>query len=100
MPRFVAHEVDRLAQDRQVRQAEEVELQQAERLDGVHLVLGHERVRVRRLLERHELGQRLAVMTTPAAWVEALRATPSSCRAKSMIRLTAGSASTCSRRAG
>ena len=31
-----------------------------ERLDAVHLVLGHEPVRVRRLLERHELGQRLA----------------------------------------
>ena len=43
-------------------------------------------------------GSRL--MTTPAACVEALRATPSSCRAKSMIRLTAGSASTCSRSAG
>ena len=39
---------------------EEVELEQAERLDRVHLVLGHERVRVGRLLERHELGQRLA----------------------------------------
>ena len=43
-------------------------------------------------------GSRL--MTTPAAWVEALRATPSRCRAKSMIRLTDGSASTCSRSAG
>ena len=43
-------------------------------------------------------GSRL--MTTPAAWVEALRATPSRWRAKSMIRLTAGSASTCSRSAG
>ncbi len=43
-------------------------------------------------------GSRL--MTTPAAWVLALRATPSRCRAKSMMRLTDGSASTCSRRAG
>ena len=33
-------------------------------------------------------GSRL--MTTPAAWVEALRATPSRWRAKSVIRLTAG----------
>ena len=33
-------------------------------------------------------GSRL--MTTPAAWVEALRATPSSCLAKSMIRRTDG----------
>ena len=53
-------EVHGLAQDRQVREAQEVELEQAEGLDGVHLVLGHERVAVRRLLERHELGQRLA----------------------------------------
>ena len=52
--------VDGLAQDGQVREPEEVELQQPERLDGVHLVLGHEPVRVRRPLERHELGQRLA----------------------------------------
>ena len=37
-------------------------------------------------------GSRL--MTTPAAWVEALRATPSRWRAKSVIRLTAGSPST------
>ena len=53
-------QLDRLAQDRQVRQAEEVELEQPERLDGVHLELGHEPVRVRRALEWHELGQRLA----------------------------------------
>ena len=39
---------------------EEVELEQAQRLDAVHLVLGHQRVRVGRLLERHQLGQRLA----------------------------------------
>ena len=51
--------VDGLTQDRQVGQAEEVELEQAERLDRVHLVLGHERFRVRRLLERHDLGQGL-----------------------------------------
>ena len=52
-------EVDRLAQDGQVRQAQEVELEQAERLDAVHLVLGHQRVGVGRLLERHQLRQRL-----------------------------------------
>ena len=39
-------------------------------------------------------------MTTPAACVEALRATPSSCLAKSIIRLTPGSASYCSRSCG
>ena len=56
----LADQVDGLAQDRQVREAEEVELEQAQRLDGVHLVLGHERVAVRGALERHQLGQRLA----------------------------------------
>ena len=35
-------------------------LSRPERLDGVHLVLAHQPVRVGRLLERHELGQRLA----------------------------------------
>ncbi len=58
-------EVDGLAEDRQVREAEEVELEEAQRLHAVHLVLGHERVRVRRLLERHELGQRLAADDDP-----------------------------------
>ena len=43
-------------------------------------------------------GSRL--MTTPAACVEALRATPSRCRAKSVIRLTAGSPSTSPRSSG
>ncbi len=43
-------------------------------------------------------GSRL--MTTPAACVEALRATPSSWRAKSMIRLTAGSPSNRPRSSG
>ena len=43
-------------------------------------------------------GSRL--MTTPAAWVDALRATPSRCRAKSVIRLTAGSPSTIPRSSG
>ena len=58
-PAVVADQLDRLAQDRQVRQPQEVELEQAERLDGVHLVLGHQPVRVGRLLEGHQLGQRL-----------------------------------------
>ena len=63
---------------------------------AVHLVLGHQPVRVGRLLERHELGQRLAADDDARRrGCEALRATPSSCRAKSVIRLTAcGSPST------
>ena len=57
---MVLHEVDRLAEDRQVREPQEVELEQPQGLDRVHLVLGHQRIRVGRLLERHELGQGLA----------------------------------------
>ncbi len=53
-------EVDGVLEDREVREAEEVELQEAERLDRVHLVLGHQRIGVRGLLQGHELGQRLA----------------------------------------
>ncbi len=64
-PAVRGHELHRLAEDRQVREAQEVELEQAERLDRVHLVLGHERFRVRGLLERHELGQRLATDDHP-----------------------------------
>ncbi len=53
-------QVDGVLQDREVREAQEVELQEAQRLDGVHLVLRHQRVRVGRLLERHQLRQGLA----------------------------------------
>ena len=53
-------EIDRLAQDREVRQAEEVELEEPQGLDGVHLVLGHQGVGVGGLLERHELDEGLA----------------------------------------
>ena len=56
----LADQVDRLAQDGQVREAQEVELEQAQRLDAVHLVLGHDRVRVGGPLQRHQLRQRLA----------------------------------------
>ena len=54
------HRVDGVLEDREVREAQEVELQEAQGLDGMHLVLGHQGVRVRRLLEGHELGQGLA----------------------------------------
>ena len=59
-PRCSVDEVDGLAQDGQVGEAQEVELEQAQGLHAVHLVLGHERVRVGGPLERHELGQRVA----------------------------------------
>ena len=54
------HQVDGIGQDREVDEAQEVELQEAERLAGVHLELGHRRAAVGRALERHDLGQRLA----------------------------------------
>jgi hypothetical protein len=53
-------QVDGLTQDRQVRQAQEVELEEAQRLDRMHLVLAHEPVGVGGLLERHELRQGLS----------------------------------------
>ncbi len=53
-------QIDRLAQDGQVGEAQEVELEQPQRLDAVHLVLGHDPVRVRGPLQRHEVGERLA----------------------------------------
>ena len=59
-PALLPDQVDGVAQDRQVGEAEEVELEESERLDAVHLVLGHQRVGVGRPLERHQLGQRLA----------------------------------------
>ena len=54
------HGIDSVLEDRQVREAQEVELQQAEILDRMHLVLGHQPFRVGGLLEWHQLGQRLA----------------------------------------
>ena len=54
------HQLDGLRQDREVDEAQEVELQEAERLAGVHLELGHRGLAVGRALERHDLGQRVA----------------------------------------
>ena len=56
----LADAIDRRSEDRQVRQAEEVKLQQAERLHSVHLNLRHHSLRVRRTLQRHNLSERLA----------------------------------------
>ena len=57
---LLADEVDGLPQDGQVGEAQEVELEQPQRLHAVHLVLRHERVRVGGALEGHELRQRVA----------------------------------------
>ena len=56
----LADAINRRSEDRQVRQAEEVKLQQAERLHSVHLDLRHDSFRVRRTLQRHDLSEGLA----------------------------------------
>ena len=61
----VLDEVERLLKDREVREAEVVDLQQADLLDVTHRILGSGdgglvvRVLVRRALERHDVGERL-----------------------------------------
>ena len=52
--------IHRRAQDRQVCQAEEVELEKPERLNAVHLNLGHHPFGVCGALQRHDLRERLA----------------------------------------
>ena len=52
--------VDRRAQDREVCEAEEVELQEAERLHPLHGDLRHLSVAIRRLLQRHDVGERIS----------------------------------------
>ena len=80
-------------QDRQVGEAQEVELEEPQRLDPVHLVLGHRGVGVRGLLERHQLGQGLAADDDARGVGGGVAGHPSSCFAKSMIRRTDGSPS-------
>ncbi len=62
---MLLHQLDRIGQDGEVDEAQEVELQEAERLAGVHLELGHRGLAVGRALERHDLGQRLAADDDP-----------------------------------
>ena len=50
--------LDRVGQDGQVAVGQQVQLQQAGRLDGVHLPLGDDRP-LGRGLQRHQVGQRL-----------------------------------------
>ena len=59
------YQLDGLRQDCQVDEAQEVELQQAERLAGVHLELGHRGLAIGRALERHDLGQRVSADDDP-----------------------------------
>ena len=85
--------------DRQVAQAEEVHLQQAELLDPVHLVLGDDRGVVGiglpsglRWMGRYSVSGS-SVMTTAAAWMPSWRRRPSSPLATSMTFLASGSVS-------
>ena len=55
----VADQLDGLVDHVEVAQAEEVHLQQAERLDVLHLELGHDLLVGALLLERHDVHQRL-----------------------------------------
>ena len=53
-------QLHRVRENREVDQPQEVELEESQRLAGVHLELGHSRATVRGALQRHDLGQRLA----------------------------------------
>ena len=53
-----ADELERLVDHVEVAQAEEVHLQQAERLDVAHLELGHDLLVAALLLQRHDVGER------------------------------------------
>ena len=66
----------------------------------VHLVLGHERVGVRRLLERHELGQRLAADHDAGGVGRGVAGDALELPGEVVIRLTAGSPSTMPRSSG
>ncbi len=64
-PAVAADELDRVGQDGEVDEPQEVELQEAQRLAGVHLELGHGRLAVRGPLEGHDVGQRIATDDDP-----------------------------------
>ncbi len=74
-------------------QAEEVELHEARLLHPLHVELGDAHAGLRVSVERNQLFQRPSPITTPAAWVEAWRCSPSSFRAISTSRATTGSSS-------
>ncbi len=61
-----------LLDDVEVTQAQEVDLEEPQRLDVAHRVLDHDGVLVPRdALERHDIGEGSSEITTPAAWVPA-----------------------------
>ena len=84
---------DRLVDDVEVAQAEEVHLQEPERLDVLHGELGDDLLVGALLLERRYSVSGRSPMTTPAAWIESWRTSPSSGLARSTIWRTISSAS-------
>ena len=89
----VADELDRLVDHVEVAQAEEVDLQQAERLDVAHRELRDDLLVGALLLQRHDVGQR-PVGDHDAGGVDRVLADePSSGFARSTISRTSGSAS-------
>ena len=83
--------LQRVVDDREVAQAEEVHLEQPERLAGAHVELRDDRAVGLAALDRDDVDQRLRDMITPAACTPHWRLRPSSPRAVSMISLTCGS---------
>ena len=87
-------ELDRLVDHVEVAQAEEVHLQQAERLDVAHRELRHDLLVGALLLERHDVDQRLGADHDAGGVDRVLRASsPSSGRARSTISFATGSES-------
>ena len=82
---IAADELDRLVDHVEVPQAEEVDLEQAERLDVLHRHLVDDLGLRPLLLQRDELDQRLGADHVPAAWIESARVSLPVGRARSTI---------------
>ena len=88
-----ADELDRLVDHVEVAQAEEVHLEQAERLDVAHRELRHHLLVGALLLQRDDLDQRLRPDHDARRVDRVGRASPSSGRARSTISFATGSVS-------
>ena len=78
--------------DRERSQPKEVEFHEPDLLDVVLVELRHDARAAGLAVERREIRQRRGAMTTPPAWVPALRASPSSRFARSTRSRTSSSA--------
>jgi hypothetical protein len=77
LPVLPVDQVDGVLDDGQRLEAEKVELHQTRRFHPFHVELRRRHVRARVAVKRHQLIERRSPITTPAAWVEALRKSPS-----------------------